>query len=388
LTPPLVQTQLNFKSSNRSEIHDMINKKFNDEKLDAIIFEYKDNQCFMNSIFQVLRHSSLSKEFIVSLPNMLPKIKLSKGFSNTAPILTDFSILMRYNNENNDKIINARDSVIMNFFGKQTLDENIKPLVLDHNLKYGQQEDAKEFLDHFIDIIDHEYYKLTGKKKYISKKFIIEMNQYTVCKSGHVYLEKEIPENCLMLPIYRPDDDSDLATCIERYFRFQNCDDLSYCARCDKMVARKIQHKIQELPQILVIQLLRFGKNVKNKIIKFKTRVKFDQDICLSQYLDKDVISKNYQLKGFVQHTGVNLENGHYRCTVNVNDTWTFFDENLKLTTPNIKEYIETCTNYITPYILFYEKQENRPIEPPLQLSEASSKICGRFCFKINLFYI
>jgi ubiquitin C-terminal hydrolase len=357
-------------------------------KIEAIPMENNGNQCYINSIMQVLRFSCLAKIFYLTLPNMLPKYKLTRGLGETSSFLTDFSIVMLLNSENLEKVKKARERFIRYFFGKQQLDGHVEALILNHDLQYGEQEDAKQFFDHLIEIIDDQYFKFTRKEKRISELYTMKMNQYTTCQFGHCYAKKNIPENCLMLPVCNYDEEKELTRCIERYFKFQFCDDLSYCMGCDKMVCRRTQHKIQELPQILVIQLLRFGTNIYNQLIKFPTIVKFDQELNLSAYLDQGVSSKNYKLKGIVEHHGFSLANGHYTSTVKVDDSWVLFNDEEITNIPSIKEHIERYSPSITPYILFYERHENKQIEPPvITLGDGTSKICSNLHFYfLNIF--
>lgn len=242
------------------------------------------------------------------------------------------------------------------------------------HLKWGQQEDAEEFLNLFLDGLSEEFVgcvrRLTAEQvtqtvhqstdetfrqnvraaigiiqkknddseegwnevagKHRAKRTVeVEPLPMALIFGGQFRLVLQVPKSkdaqsitldpfsCVPLDI----SDDSINTIEDAFVRFAETEELAY-----KEVVAKKQTFIDQLPHILLIQLKRFlyqlGEDA-GGVEKLKKKVAYSHSLvlpseCLLPMLRKQgmAASRPYRLQAVVYHHGVGAEGGHYTCDV------------------------------------------------------------------------
>ncbi|KAI6190835.1 USP domain-containing protein [Aphelenchoides bicaudatus] len=132
---------------------------------------------------------------------------------------------------------------------------------------------------------------------------------------------------------------------IESYFKIERLNDYK-CDKCGKKNSIR-QPCIEVPPNILVIQLKRFRYNGSKNHVE----IAFPTDLNLTKFaFDKDH-GLNYRLYGFISHSGMSANSGHYKATMlGYDKKWYQFDDDyVSMTNPDNFDQRQ-------PYLLFYHK--------------------------------
>lgn len=319
------------------------------------------NICYMNSVLQVLLYC---EPFNRMLKVIETKTAANLGKSST-PLLDATIKFFEDMSEPQKKALSPDD-----FYMRLIAHEKFS------HLKWGQQEDADEFLNLFLDGLREEFVstirnlspeqinrvleangdetyrqnvkaavnmiqktkqenedgwnEVAGSKKVSAKRTVeVEPSPISMIFGGQFRSVLQVPKSkeaqsitldpflCVPLDI----SDDSITTIEDAFVRFGETEELAF-----KEVVAKKQTFIDQLPPILLIQLKRFlyqlDKDVAG-IEKLKKKVAYSHTLtlpneCLSPALRKQggAGSKTYRLLAVVYHHGVGAEGGHYTCDV------------------------------------------------------------------------
>lgn len=133
---------------------------------------------------------------------------------------------------------------------------------------------------------------------------------------------------------------------------------LNFLFRCGKK--NSVRHPCIEVPpNILIIQLKRFRYNGSKNHVE----IVFPLGLNLSKFGSDKEQGLQYRLYGFISHSGVSANSGHYKATMfGYNKQWYQFDD----------EYVSKAEpsrfDQRQPYLLFYHKAP-----PSLQVPRSSA---------------
>lgn len=319
------------------------------------------NICYMNAVLQVLLYCEPFNRMLKAIET---KTAASLGKSET-PLLDATIKFFEDMSEPLKKALSPDD-----FYMRLIAHDKFS------HLKWGQQEDAEEFLNLFLDglreefvavvrgltpgqvssVLEHsgdETYRhnvkaavnmiqkkkddndegwneVAGPKKASAKRTVeVEPSPISMIFGGQFRSVLQVPKSkeaqsitldpflCVPLDI----SDDSINTLEDAFVRFGETEELAF-----KEVVAKKQTFIDQLPPILLIQLKRFlyqlGENA-GGIEKLKKKVAYSHTLtlpneCLSPALRKHAGagSKTYRLLAVVYHHGVGAEGGHYTCDV------------------------------------------------------------------------
>ena len=210
------------------------------------------------------------------------------------------------------------------------------------------QEDSHDFLQYLLNTFE----KAKGiDKDQFASLFRIKHKISWVCgdcKKTHTHSDP--PSVSLSVPI--PDRPSvSLADCLNTYHREPNV--TIRCDKCKKNTKRTRVFQVDNAPEVLPIQLMRFGFGARGPT-KNKKHVDFPEELDLSPWVvDKSKPSK-YRLQAIVAHSG-SLKFGHYIAYVRGADGIKEISDS-SVTNSNAKEWRRPTSGF-NPYILVYIKQ-------------------------------
>ena len=138
---------------------------------------------------------------------------------------------------------------------------------------------------------------------------------------------------------------------INDYFKVEYIDFEYICHKSKNILPHSNILKLYKIPNILVFSFQRFDiqNNIKNNI-----KVSFPEILNVNDYIDEicgDKIKSLYNLYAIITHEG-NLEFGHYRSHIKINDRnqWYEFNDSI------VKEIRLEDSLFKNAYILFYIK--------------------------------
>ena len=126
----------------------------------------------------------------------------------------------------------------------------------------------------------------------------------------------------------------------------------NYCNLCKQTSDTYYTNKIYSTPQILILILNRGKNNMYN------VKLEFYETIDISQY----VLTKNtpqvFNLYGVITHIGESGPNAHFvaSCKSPIDNKWYRYNDAFVNPIGNV---LNDIINYVTPYILFYQKIDN-----------------------------
>ncbi|KAM0836225.1 hypothetical protein ACQ4PT_062459 [Festuca glaucescens] len=127
------------------------------------------------------------------------------------------------------------------------------------------------------------------------------------------------------------------------------------CDGCKTRVNMEKHLKVEQAPEVLVIQLKRF-ENLGSNISKIQEMVKYQLELDLKPFMSSaDTNPQKYDLYGVVEHLGESSK-GHYVCYIRSSETdWYLFNDEkvMKLSEDKVLDS--------KAYLLFYVKQGSSP---------------------------
>ena len=210
------------------------------------------------------------------------------------------------------------------------------------------QEDSHDFLQYLLGTIE----KAKGvDKDQFASLFRIKHKISWVCDGcKKVHTHSDPPGFSLSVPIPNRSGVS-LTDCLNTYHRESNV--TIRCDKCRKNAKRTRIFKLDNAPDILPIQLMRFGYGARGPT-KNKQHVDFPEELDLSPWaLDQSQPSK-YRVQAIVAHSG-SLKFGHYIAYVRGADGIKEISDS-SVSNSNAKEWRRPTSGF-NPYILVYIKQ-------------------------------
>jgi ubiquitin C-terminal hydrolase len=189
-------------------------------------------------------------------------------------------------------------------------------LSINKDYRLGQLGDAQEcltyFLSDFCEKISNDY------------NFVIHLQQTCIySKNPH---EKSVSESTVN--ILDVSFNTDILSSIQQYFEERNSEFIK-------------QQKIYQYPKYLIVALKRFYNNLH----------KIDDPSTVQLHIKIDAI--NYNLLGFIVHSGKDLDTGHYFFCVKEELSWIIIDDDRTY----IIESSQVPKYASYGYIFLYEKQ-------------------------------
>ncbi|XP_047043630.1 uncharacterized protein LOC124647801 [Lolium rigidum] len=127
------------------------------------------------------------------------------------------------------------------------------------------------------------------------------------------------------------------------------------CDGCKTRVNMEKHLKVEQAPEVLVIQLKRF-ENLGSNISKIQKMVKYQLELDLKPFMSSaDTNPQKYDLYGVVEHLGESSK-GHYVCYIRSSETdWYLFNDE------KVMQLSEDKVLDSKAYLLFYVKQGSSP---------------------------
>jgi ubiquitin carboxyl-terminal hydrolase 36/42 len=265
------------------------------------------NTCYMNSCIQILVHNT----------DLCKLIETNQHKSNKLKPISD--LIDNYHNPTVNNVINPIQ---------------IKKLLESKNSDFRgfNQHDAGDCLMTLLDYIKDELKTLELfeiKTKYVYK-----------CKLAKCLNKSEKIETNPMLILPMKETDKTLDDCYRNYKVHEKLEgeNMYFCEKCNKKRIGTKRITIAEWPTNLLIWLKRFNNNLK----------KLEQDVNIPL-----LWRHNYELKGFICHTGNSIKHGHYVAFYKINKVWKYFNDS---SVNNISE--NELSKYLNfAYILYYNKK-------------------------------
>jgi len=253
-------------------------------------FHNLGNTCYINSVLQCF----------INDPCFQKKIK--KGSGGLYDLLNEIKVDLTVND--NLKYDKYNLEGIVSFFR--------------YKFKQFQQYDTHEFLLEFLEKLNLKHYSGTIKSSVVCLK----------CKNANNTSENFYT---IDLPVLH----SNLIENFMEYLKKENIHEYD-CEKCNCKTECQKKIYLDKLPKTLIIVLKKYnGVNSSNF-----TDLKIKETTSGNIY--------NYILYAVIYHYGT-LDNGHYNCSVKINENWYFIDDD--------KIYLNNNElNYKNSYILFYKR--------------------------------
>ncbi|KAI8350750.1 hypothetical protein B0O80DRAFT_457403 [Mortierella sp. GBAus27b] len=203
------------------------------------------------------------------------------------------------------------------------LDRGLKsfynPLSLVNSLKLdtAMQQDAQEFCNLFMARIDNQFQRQHDDhlKTFIAEQFQGIYSYNTTCKNCMKTSVRDCQFYELMLNIR---DNCTLMDCLEEFVEPEDLtgEDQYFCSACCSLQDASREIKLEKLPNVLNIQLMRFVyDNVTWTKKKSKDTIRFPQVIDVSGLLRTSDIAE-YELTAVLVHSGPSAHSGHFLAHV------------------------------------------------------------------------
>ncbi|XP_010487240.1 PREDICTED: ubiquitin carboxyl-terminal hydrolase 25-like [Camelina sativa] len=236
--------------------------------------------------------------------------------------------------------------------------------IFAEHFKFGRQEDAHEFLRYVIDACHNTSLRLKklrikGNEPFNGNTAVKEifggsLQSQVKCLSCGAESNKADEIMDISLEIL---NSSSLKESLQKFFQPEILDGNNKyrCESCTKLVTARKQMSILQSPNVLVIQLKRFGGIYGGKIDK---AISFGEILVLSNFMSK--ASKDpqteYKLFGIIVHAGFSPESGHYYAYVKDSlGQWYCCNDSL-VSRSTLQEVLSEKA-----YILFFSRSNPRP---------------------------
>ncbi|GAB4849247.1 Ubiquitin carboxyl-terminal hydrolase 25 [Ancistrocladus abbreviatus] len=244
--------------------------------------------------------------------------------------------------------------------------------IFAEHFRCGRQEDAHEFLRYVIDACHNTCLKLkklqqqrrkagNGGEEGSNGNTIVKeifggaLQSQVKCLSCGAESNKVDEIMDISLDILHG---SSLKEAMQKFFQPEILDGSNKynCEKCKKLVRARKQMSILQAPNVLVIQLKRFGGIFGGKIDK---AIAFEQILVLSSFMSK--ASKDpcpeYNLFGTIVHSGSSPESGHYYAYIKDGTGKWYCCNDSYVTISSVTEVLSEKV-----YILFFTRTNQRPI--------------------------
>lgn len=319
------------------------------------------NTCFLNSVLQVLMHTPMLRNYILSDQHVCPSIKQSNRC-----IICEINRIYQQAYALKVNVISLQ-KLVMIFWANTTY--MASPL----------QQDAHECFIALLDIIhkqaiiqnqnDKDIKHLENCQCIIHKIFKGVLQSDIVCQScSNVSSKIDIVND---IPIYFSMDEKgkyptniNLMACLEQLAQIELLNDLD-CKKCKTKKLSSKQLTIKHLPMVLCFILKRFRQPSDNVSNKITTIVEFPETLNMGKFIAKKTVTSMafmneylavyetvYKLYAVVCHEGL-ANGGHYLSYIRQRDNWYQCNDNVV----RIVQFEDVLKS--PAYLLFYHKEFN-----------------------------
>ena len=247
------------------------------------------NSCFMNSVLQVLYHTPLFRDQVVSHTCDLQRQRVLAS-------LQQVFLFLRFS---------KRDR----FFPSEFQRVSRVPW-----LEHGRQQDCSEFLNHLLDTVQEEEILClptpTDEVSLIVRS-VFGIQQQTCYKCRNCTGKREITDWCNTLLVCMTESMLRLSDLLQKSFESElmTGDNKFFCENCDSHTEADRTVTVVSPPECLIITLKRFKYDAATN-----QRVKIMSHITCPEYLELPVAEgqQRYRLYGVVIHSGCDGDRGHY----------------------------------------------------------------------------
>ena len=226
----------------------------------------------------------------------------------------------------------------------------IDHVIQDSSLNPCEQEDAGEFLFHFIDCLEDISFGINNDSNISDVTFVGQEKQVTTCcVCNNVSVTKPTNFLCLHLPIASRLRNKRIGNKIKKYFSPSSLNSY-HCLNCKNRVDAKRQTFVTKAPNCLVLQLLRFS-NTNGNITKIDALVEAEEEVKLPTDNEGDV---TYELYAVIAHEG-GYGSGHYFTYLKTRenrDWWLELNDENTLVSEPVDVLFST-----KGYLYFYKKK-------------------------------
>uniref|UniRef100_A0ACD5TMI5 Uncharacterized protein n=1 Tax=Avena sativa TaxID=4498 RepID=A0ACD5TMI5_AVESA len=227
--------------------------------------------------------------------------------------------------------------------------------LISENFEWGRHQDAHEFLRCLLDKLDEAPVPLSppseGSSSIVQQIFGGQLKSQLHCPECNHCSDRLEPFVDLNLEVTQMRSIMDALKSFTKIEVFENFT----CDGCKSRVNMEKQFKVEQAPEVLVIQLKRF-QNLGSDISKIQAMVEYQSELDLNPFMSSTEDNpQNYDLYGVVEHLGV-PSNGHYICFIRPSESdWFLFDDS-KVMKISKDRALESQA-----YLLFYVKQGSSP---------------------------
>ncbi len=237
----------------------------------------------------------------------------------------------------------------------------------------GHQQDAGEAGRHLFERVDAHWDRLSianvapAASAKPTRVFQGKMQTRVTCKKCNRVSCTSEPFYDLTLSIPSVSDDVDMSG-QEGSLRLEDlvsvlswkeelCDANQYdCPQCDGKQDAVKQSLLEEVPEILIITLSRFGRDTAEKVCRF---VEIPPSLSLRTYpspgAPEEQAAVQYELFGVVTHEGSTRQSGHYYSFVrHLNETHWLRCDDSTVSVSSFQRAVNPTLKTETPYLLFY----------------------------------
>lgn len=317
------------------------------------------NTCFLNSVLQVLMHTPMLRNYILSDQHICPFVK-----EPNQCIVCEIS-----------RIYQQAYALKVNVISLQ----NLLKIFWDNTwyMASALQHDAHECFIAILDIIhkqaiiqnenDKDIKHLENCQCIIHKMFKGVLQSDIVCQScSNVSSKIDIIND---IPIYFSMDakgkyptNITLMACLEQFGQIELLNDLD-CTNCQTKKLSSKQLTLKHLPMVLCFILKRFGQPSDNVSNKITTVVEFPETLNMSKFIEKKTVTGSafidecfatyetiYKLYAVISHEGL-LNGGHYLSYIRHMGNWYQCNDNIV----RIVQFEDVLKS--PAYLLFYHKE-------------------------------
>ncbi|XP_028415722.1 ubiquitin carboxyl-terminal hydrolase 23-like [Dendronephthya gigantea] len=222
----------------------------------------------------------------------------------------------------------------------------------------GSQQCSAEFFQSFWTILEEKAHHLQSTElipQYCSLEFLnsfcFSLNSEILCSECGNTTSNIATETVLPLSITKGLPLQDL---LDQYSAAIQLEQLYNCERCGKGTDAWKRTLVQNLPQVLCIQLLRFDANGQ----KISLEIDYPPELTIPEYQRdlndgrSETSRAEYTLSSIIAHEGNQISSGHYVCFVNRSGRWFYTSDTVVKETSQLAAYHQK-----NAYMLFYEKK-------------------------------
>ena len=265
-----------------------------------------------------LEEQCTERRGIIGLRNLGATCYINSLLQNWYHLDTFRRVILSYDGEvlcitsSKDMIIYELQKVFLFLQASKRNDYNPKSFVDSMSLGYGEQQDVQEFTQLLLSRIDTSFQKIDRLKNAVSDHFKGILTYVTTCltcgkdsprKESFLELELSITTNDFL-------QDSLVSYLSPEYMTGSN----QYaCGSCKSHQNAKRQIRIDSLPPVLNIQLLRFVFDLKTcSKKKLKSKIRFTKYLNFDGLVNGNSNDLIYDLHAVLLHRGQTANSGHY----------------------------------------------------------------------------